>query len=525
MKLKILFLYCSIIFLIPSIGVSQSSHSTKSKLKSSINWGVKYKNANDEYIRDIIYDDGINIYAVVNTYKGKFVTPSLVKFDDKMTPVKRKEYFGDEGDVYLHGTFYLNGKFVIVTSKFDSQSKSKEFYAQKFNTNLELEGKNTLLWSIPGKKGDDLDMSVNISEDSSKFYIAVLTEQQDITSKQKYFFKIFDSDFNGLFEKKVEFDMRIMQIKIKDFLVSNKADFFVLTRSYNSSGLKDEVRSDNGKVPGYKFILTRYTKDGSVKKIELNYKNKFLNSVLINSERNGDINIFFTYEDSYNDGIVGSNFMKLEANSVELKTINDYTFSKELSEKIGNIQNDKPSKKSNSLSNFFTVTDLHTVEDGSTYVILEKNYQYDRDIWSEGMIVFKINSTGEVKWCDYIPKCQIFGMAGTYWEYHTTFYLKNDLYIFYNDDPDNDQFDIATTNKRPKVLHNIKDISFVEIRFDEAGNVSRNVISNSKEMETAINTRLTKQLSPSRMVLCGLTMNGFGGNSQTKLGILKFDSK
>ena len=115
--------------------------------------------------------------------------------------------------------------------------------------------------------------------------------------------------------------------------------------------------------------------------------------------------------------------------------------------------------------------------------------------------------------------------AGTYWEYHISFYLKNDLYIFYNDDSDNDQFDITTSNKQPKDLHNIKDISFVEIRFDEIGNASRNVISNSKEMDTAINISLTKQLSPSRMVLYGLTMNGYGGNRQTKLGVLNFDSK
>ena len=217
--------------------------------------------------------------------------------------------------------------------------------------------------------------------------------------------------------------------------------------------------------------------------------------------------------------------MKLDANSGELKSVNEYTFPKELSDRIGKIQNDKPSKKTNTLNFFFSVTDLHTVEDGSTYVILEKNYREDSYIFSEGMVVSKISSTGELKWCDFIPKMQEFTYALAYWENHTTFYLKNDLHIFYNDDIDNDQYDLSNSIKRPNVLHNQKDISFIHLEFDEEGNVSRNVVSTSKEMETAIHTSLTKQLSPYRMVLVGLEVNGIGGGKHTKLGVLNFDSK
>ena len=94
MKLKIIILFHSLIFIFPSIGLSQS---TNSKLKSSINWGVKYKNANDEYISEIIHDDGTNIYAVVDTYKGKLVTPSSPKYSLRFIGVILSSNLTSEG--------------------------------------------------------------------------------------------------------------------------------------------------------------------------------------------------------------------------------------------------------------------------------------------------------------------------------------------------------------------------------------------------------------------------------------------
>ncbi len=521
--MKKLILFKIFIFLITSQLYSQKPL-TKSIVKISIDWGIKYKNSQNEFIRDIIYDDGKNIYAVVNTYKNasaKSVTPSIVKFDNKMSPIKRKEYVADEDGIYLHKTFYLGGSFVLITSKYNSKTNTREFHAQKLNTNLDLDGQSKLLWTVVGKKSDDINLSINISEDSTKFFIAVFPEQ-NYTDKKKYAFKVFDSDLNGVFEKIEDLNIPSYMFKLKSIQVNNKSDVFVLSKESKNRNLKVEIRSENGKVPGYKYLVNKYSKDGSKKEYELNLKSKFINNIFSKIESNGDLSLLLTYEESYNDGINGTIFLKLDANTGNINTINEYTFTKELAERIGTIQSDRPNKKSSALSNFFSVTDLHTVEDGSTYVILENNYIDSHEHMSEGLVALKINSDGNVKWCKYIPKLQR-GAIGDYWLYHLAMYYKNDLFIFYNDKDDNDQYDITNSTKHPKEFVNDIQISFIQIEFDEDGNIKRKVISNGKQMETSITMSLSKQLSPNRMVLCGLTMNGFAGNRETKLGVANFE--
>src|ERR1700722_1854134 len=88
-----------------------------------VKWGTEYKNPKKETIGNVIYFDGTNIFATLSaSHGGAFskttVTPTIVKFDDEMQPVKRRDYTTSEDNLYFHGTYHIAGKFFMVTSKF-----------------------------------------------------------------------------------------------------------------------------------------------------------------------------------------------------------------------------------------------------------------------------------------------------------------------------------------------------------------------------------------------------------------------
>src|ERR1700682_4555088 len=97
-----------------------------------VNWGTEYKQDKKESLSNILYDDGKNIYATVSSYSGGgtvfskiTVTPSLVKFDENMTPIKRRDIAGSEKDLFYHGTFHLANNFFMLTSTYDKHTNTK----------------------------------------------------------------------------------------------------------------------------------------------------------------------------------------------------------------------------------------------------------------------------------------------------------------------------------------------------------------------------------------------------------------
>lgn len=520
--MKIFILIYLIITLFSFESYSQQNSLPKSKVKITIDWGKKFENSKVEDIEDIFYNDGKNIYATISSKDKNSTSISLAMFDSKMLLLSRKKIGVDEDMTGFYDTFFLEGKFVLIFSKINSKTKTRDIYGQKYTTDFEKEGEKIFLWSIAEECGRDI-FEINKSPDSKNLLLSFFPDQLKVKQGKEYRFKVFDSDLKTIFEKNETLDIPTIQVDYKSCLINNKEDVFVFTKVFKKLSRSNTVSSDNGKIPGFTYVITKYSKDGKKENFDIDLKNKFIQGLYTKSESNGDLSLFITYENSFNDGIDGTVFLKFDAASEKLNTINEYMITKELSDRIGDFQGDKPNKKTNSINDYFVPTDLHTVEDGSTYAILEKNYEVlsstSNDIYSEGMIVLKINPDGSLNWSRYIPKLQNMFIYIKAWVSHLAIYLNNDLLIYYNDKGENDKYDIINELKATKIMTTIKDISFVQIEFDNDGKISRNIISNREKMGTAVNIYKSKQLTSHQILLCGFTTNGSGGSYKTQYGV------
>jgi hypothetical protein len=502
-----------------------------------VNWGVEFKNDKKETISEVIHDDGTNIYSTViaRTGGGLFskltVTPALVKFDNTMQPIKRFDFVTNEKDVHYNGAYYLGGKFFFITNLLNKRTNTLELYAQRIDKDLNPEGENQMIWKIVGVKGEQTMFNFSFSQDSSKFMVYVEAKQKRKEMKN-FAFKVFDAQFNTVFEKNIEFPYTEEGMILKRSQVTNTNEVYTIMKVYKEGKAgKDEIKDNGKKVPGYDIMIKRFSPDGTENQVVIDMGGRFIDEWWATDDRYGNLHLFASYEEEFEKGINGFIFLKLDPKTGQITSQSTWQIPMELAIRIALIQDDKSKSKSPAINIKFGISDLRVNDDETVSVVLEKNftvvttvtnpngssYTY-YDYHSEGMIALKLDKAGTLMWYKYIPKIQR-SSATTRYMYHAAMFYQDKIYIMFNDEPKNETYDYEHAKKSPKTFNDRKKMNLMLVTVDKDGNATYSVIGNAESMETTIDINLTKQISKTRMMLCGYKYK----NDEVKLGTADFE--
>jgi hypothetical protein len=501
-----------------------------------VNWGVEFKNERKETISEVIHDDGSNIYSTVVARSGgglfskTTITPALVKFDNTMNPIKRYDFVTNEKDVHYHGAYYLGGKFFFITNLLNKRTNTLELYAQRIDKDLNPEGENQMIWKIVGVKGEETKFHFSFSQDSSKFLVYVEAKQKRKEMKN-FAFKVFDAKFNTVFEKNIEFPYTEEGMVLKHSHVTNNNEVYTIMKVYKADKAgKDEIKENGKKVPGYDIMIKRYSPDGGENEVTIDMGGRFIDEWWATDDKYGNLHLFASYEEEFEKGINGFIFMKLDPKTGQITSQSAWQVPMELAVRIALIQDDKCKSKSPAIDRRFVITDLHINEDETVSVILEKNYvivytsgglngqpSYTHYIYhSDGMLALKIDNSGNVSWSKYIPKMQV---NSTQYMYHAAMFSNNKIFIMWNDEPKNETYDFENAKKSPKTFDEKKKMNLMMAIIDKDGATAFSKIGDAESMETTMDLNLTKQISNTRMMLCGYKYK----NDEVKLGTADFE--
>ena len=93
------------------------------------------------------------------------------------------------------------------------------------------------------------------------------------------------------------------------------------------------------------------------------------------------------------------------------------------------------------------------------------------------------------------------------------------MYIMFNDELKNEGYDFDHAKKAPRKFNDRKKMNLILVTIDKDGNANYSNMGNSETMETTVDIVLTKQISQSRMMLCGYKNK----NDEVKLGTATFE--
>ncbi|MGI8892447.1 MAG: hypothetical protein ACR2GN_03200 [Bacteroidia bacterium] len=491
----------------------------------AVNWGEKYKEDKGDDLKRVLYDDGQYVYAHIENRdkKGK-VTPGLVKFDGQLNQMSRQDFLTNEDGISYYGIKYFGGNFMMLTAKYEKKTNTRELFANVIDKDFKMVNSGGSIWKIVGKKGEEFDYNFSYTEDSSKFLIYV-NPRQEKKQNERFAFKLVDKDFKTLSEKLVELPYTEDEFVVLDLIANNNGDVFVFGKAYTTgSSKKEKVKSQSGaRVAAYKLVMKRYSLDGSEKDFTFDVGGRFMSDYYIKTDNKGNLYLAALYEEELDKGVNGFFYFNIDANTGEVLNNSSWTVPVNLAAKIKGIHKDKIKSKKPALSDKFEFTDFIILTD-KMYLIAEKNYR----VWvqmkyggywayfSQSMIAFQLDKKGNVQWHSYIPKLQYYASL-TLYQYHTTMVKDNRLHILYNDEMKKRDYPLNST-KPPKRMNAIKEMLLVMVSFDENGKAEKNIIGDSKKMETNILIPRSYQTKHDRFFLYGYQWK----TKENRLGLATF---
>ncbi len=422
-----------------------------------IEWG-KPKEANSKTIpiKFLGISDGF-IYLLTSE-EVRFKNMVIEKYDEKTnTLISATEL---QFKLNLPRVYLLNGQ--LVTIDCEATKTKSSFYVTPITPTGELSPDKKLLTEFdlnPDENSYDYYNWVS-SEDTKQ----ILLYHQHVKEK-KLEYAIVDEKLNvtkGSFKYESESNL-ILQLNYfghKDFVFLNERDHKPQNVIFNNSAIymlfaelkpKDEQiktvdisNLDAERIVNYNYSLLIYNKDGkSVKPIKLDFKKEnHLLSTYLRLDENNNIIITGTYQEKDNNynNTKGFYCVRIDTKTNTIISKLEYDYPKEFAT---NFISEKQYDKKYGVP-FFTLRDFVTKEDGGILLVTE-NY-IKREMGSDNawvyfpkeIVIISINKNGQEEWIKVIPKNQLGDMRDN--GLHVSFvtaYSKNNLYLIYNDYPEN----------------------------------------------------------------------------------------
>lgn len=289
---------------------------------------------------------------------------------------------------------------------------------------------------------------------------------------------------------------------IQKVRINNTSDVILSGIEYHE---KRKTKSD--KLPNYKYhIIGIFNKGKEIKDYEIKLNNKFVSDLQFKFEGEKHLIVAGFYSENDASSIKGAFFMKinLETKEVTNETLKPFGFDfivSGLSEKEQEKEKKKEEKgKEIELMDFY-LDDLILNDNGSYSLIAEQYDVVSYQTYSAGtngspgtwtthyryyyndVIVVNISKEGEINWMSKINKFQSTTDDGGYYSSYSYTTKNNNLYLIYNDHPDNLE---QTVPSKFKSYRRGKETVQMIVEVNAEGKVTKEVLFSTEKGEVVL---------------------------------------
>ncbi len=468
------------------------------------------------------YDD---YFIIVKRIKKKV---SLEKLNSKLVSVKALDITefeeADGKNREYTNVMYFSGKIFLITTK-TIKKKSITVYYQEINPDVFEIGSEVKILNetdLTSKKKSKvrfvfggMGMSNLMAEYGEYSNNSLITSPDD--KKLLTYNKTFDDRDgpdvisvkiqNESFETEWENDSislpyNSLLFDIKKVRINNKSDVVLSGIEYN-----EKRKSKKDRKPNYKYhIIGIFNKGKEIKDYEIKLSDKFISDLQFKFDGENTLVVAGFYSETDASNIKGSFFMKinLETKEVIKETLKPFGFEfivSGLSEKEQEKQKKKEEKGKEIEMMDFDLDDIILHENGSYSLIAEQfdiqtyqTYQPGANgapgTWTthykyyyNDIIVVNISKEGEINWMTKLNKYQASVDDGGYYSSYVYTVVDNNIYLIYNDHPDNlDQ----TQESKFKSYRRGKETVQMIVEINDEGKVTKDVLFSTEKGEVVL---------------------------------------
>ncbi len=454
---------------------------TGQEIPVSLTWGkpVVYSNVNQDVLQIVgANNDGIyivryhreNLRIFIDHYSTDL---SLVKSSEQVRIV------GVDGKRRAIELFiYFNNKLYITSSSFDKSTKVRKVYVQEIDKSTLTLGAERMLAEMTD---ESLEIKYKLSQDQSKI-LMYCSRRGTGKDSHKMELVMFDSNLNILWRKDVTLPFLNHEITTPTVLVTNTGNVCLL-------GVTDQVKTKKqDKFTKYVYHIFSYTPTSEIYKV-IELPDKVLVEMQIALLNDENVVAVGFYAKQAQHKLQGSYYIKLNAQTLEVIVAKE----KELDPNISFSElNDIRSKDARY---YLDKVILH----GSgeiTWVaefasdLIEPEIRTTIDRIHGNILVFHVNSEGDVLWHNIINKSQITRSNHAHSSYMMANFNDNLIFLF------NDFILLDPLLRRSASAH--------ICMIDKNGNMFRKKIIDEKEYEVVMRPKVYIPLNNTDIVIFGM---------------------
>jgi len=418
----------------------------------------------------------------------------LEKYDPNFKLVFSKEYKSDRRGIASLGMRYFNGQFVWLFS----ETNKKEDYIQFSILPLYLDGKHGTTQDVARFKyqnrKDIPKVLWNISQDSSKLLFRAMSDEDRDDEPFSLFISVLNKDLTPAWSRSTSFKYTEEQVDVLATLLKNDGSVYLLAKVYEGKRAKESKKNNKNKsVAAYDMMLFHFTQDSEKpREFRLQLGDSFIRGASLTTDKNDNLKCAGFYSNKKNGSLQGVFYLNLASDGT-ITASNKKEFTASDLKKFGEKNTDKDRGGDMGLEDSFKFSDFLVRDDGSAVVVAEENYVIVRTSYngrtysttyeynSKDIIVFTINTKGEIERVNAIPKYQV-GINTDYFISYVSLLYGNDVVFFYNEDEDN--MDKPVNNPKPKRVNNFKECIAVMTTLTPDGKLVRKKLFEARDVES-----------------------------------------
>lgn len=483
----------SILFLLLTFsGVHAQDH--------EVSWGPEFRYGSNTYLMKIIGREDSVFHVLKRDEKTFNDTEYIVETYSTTTLELLEEMviglptlFGYTG--VLQDAYILDGQIYLFVTAMDPITKTNNAYAYKLQDDGTLNLAPTELGSgtFESKKYPG-SYSFQLDADSSRVLVYFMPPFAKATNLSIPF-AAYDAEMNKDWEQVIDLPMVDLSFEVTKCILTGKNDLFLMSEAMPEKGSGSNITGRSYTVIAY------YDEANVIKEYEIALGDQYITSATFTTDKQGDLIIAGFYSNNKKFTISGTFYLKINAatRSIEATGLEDFSV---------NFLDMLSGKNKEELESYF-FDQLIVMPDGSTRMVAEQYYEYTTTFqdFQTGMIrydyhyvygpliVVSVSPQGTIAWESAVLKKQSSTNDSGYYSSYSIGVNGSDLLILYNDNPKNSESgDVRTMDNATKS-------DAVLIVMDENGNITRNVLFNSKELDTTLRPKFYQALDQALLIL------------------------
>lgn len=418
-------------------------------------------------------------------------------------PVFDRQYI-EVVNVVIH-----NGQLLVLFHAWDDDTGYVRLYGQRLNQDVSIQGDAIALAEYSARrKTGGFAVQASRNQKLLLVYPEVLSERRMM---DRLAFKVIDENLETLWEKDLNFPDHEVLTEIDQYRIDSRGHLYLLTGIGNrDKTLRGSDRARSEQV----YTLISYDPEiNKVKTYEVAVDDKWVTATAFDVTENDDVTVGGFYSNDRQFSIGGAFYFRINGSTKETEATGMMPFTADV---MSLFLRPKQVERGRELNDFYFDHFIARADGGATFVaeqyFVQQSFRTDIATGRQEMLyyyyyndllVVDVDREGQVLWTVRVPKEQMSVNDGGQFSSYALAADDENLYIVFNDNPENIELLKANPQSEPKQMYGTRRSVATLVTLSREGKQTREALFSSRDSDVMFKPKVHMATDANTLFLYG----------------------